>query len=204
MHFSFHWFSSIHWLHNDLSTHSPTSILQFITKDPILSYLSLLPCHLQISEAPPLVSPYGKSSQGRVRVHSYKERHDDDNNNDNLSHKTNLHVWSHITPQFHSSHISFHMYLHMYISVFLFILLHLYCFHNSVQFIFINVLSQQPDSQLQKQYNKETQITKDNNQDTYETNKRIRKSLITHYHNSLMISNLSMIMALSIYLNHYK
>lgn len=174
------------------------SIQQFITNYTILSYLSLPPCHLQISVAPPLVSPYGKSSQGRVQVHSYKERHDDDD--DNLSHKSNWYVWSHVTPQFHSSHTTFHTYLHTFLSVFLFIPPHLYCLNNEVKFIFINVPSQQPDSQLQKQHNTETQITNDNKQDTYETNKannRKRKSLITHYHNSLMISYLSMIMCFS-------
>jgi hypothetical protein len=67
---------------------------------------------------------------------------------------------------------------------------------SSVQFSFINVPSQQPDSQLQKQHNIETQITKYNKQGTYETNKanRINKSLITHYHNSLMIAYLRTIM----------
>jgi hypothetical protein len=46
--------------------------------------------------------------------------------------------------------------------------------------------SQEPDGQLQKQHNKETQITNENKQHTYETNKannRILKSLITHYNN---------------------
>ena len=153
-----------------------------------MSYLSLPPCHLQISEAPPLVSPYGKSSQGRVQVHSYKERHDDDDND-----KSNLHIWSHITPQFHSSHTSFHIFLHTFLSVFLFIPPHLDCLENSVQFTF-NVPSQQPDSQLQKQHNIETEITKDNKEDTYKANNRIHKSLITYYHNSLMTSYPSMIM----------
>lgn len=178
MHFSFH-FPSIHWLHDYLCTHSPTSTWQYITNATIMSYLSLPPCHLQISEEPPSVSPYGKSSQGRVQVHSYKERHNDGDND-----KSNLHVWSHITPQFHSSHISFHIYFHTFLSVFLFIPPHLYCLDNSVKFIFINVLSQKPDSQLQKQHNIETQITKDNKEDTHETNKannRIHTSLITQF-----------------------
>jgi hypothetical protein len=64
-----------------------------------------------------------------------------------------------------------------------------------IQFISINVTSQQPDGQLQRQHNMETQITQDNKQDTYQTNKtskRILKSLITHYNNGLMIiSNLT-------------
>jgi len=42
---------------------------------------------------------------------------------------------------------------------------------NSIHFIFINVPNQQPDGQLHRQHNKETQITNDNQQDTYETNK---------------------------------
>jgi hypothetical protein len=52
-----------------------------------------------------------------------------------------------------------------------------------IQLIFINMLSEQLDDQLQK-HNTETQITKDNTQNTYETiktNNRILKSLITHY-----------------------
>jgi len=54
---------------------------------------------------------------------------------------------------------------------------------SSIQFIFINVPNQQSDGQLQRQNNKETQITNDNQQDTYETNKinnRIFKPFITH------------------------
>ena len=41
---------------------------------------------------------------------------------------------------------------------------------NSAEFIFINVTSQQPDGQLQKQHNIEAQTTKTTKQDTYETN----------------------------------
>jgi len=37
--------------------------------------------------------------------------------------------------------------------------------------LFINVPSQQPNDQLQKLYNAETQLTKDNKQDTDETDK---------------------------------
>ena len=42
--------------------------------------------------------------------------------------------------------------------------------NNSIQFQFINVPNQQPDGQLQKQHNIQTQITKDNKQDINETN----------------------------------
>jgi len=45
------------------------------------------------------------------------------------------------------------------------------------------VPNQQPDGQLHRQHNKETQIINDNQQDTYETNKinnRILKPFITY------------------------
>ena len=42
--------------------------------------------------------------------------------------------------------------------------------NNSIQFQFINVPSQQPDGQLQKQHNTQTQITTNNKQDTIEIN----------------------------------
>jgi hypothetical protein len=58
---------------------------------------------------------------------------------------------------------------------------------SSVQFTFIKVSRQQPGGQLHKQHNIQTQITKDNKQDTYETNTNkentILKSLFTHYNN---------------------
>lgn len=53
--------------------------------------------------------------------------------------------------------------------------------------------SQQPDGQLQKQYNIQTQVTRDNKQDTHaananKTNRRLLKTLITtHYKNKLII-----------------
>jgi hypothetical protein len=40
----------------------------------------------------------------------------------------------------------------------------------SIPFVFTNVPSQQPDGQLQKPHTIQTPITKDNKQDTYETN----------------------------------
>ena len=39
---------------------------------------------------------------------------------------------------------------------------------NSIQFLFIIVPSQQPDGQLQKEHNVQTQITDENKQDTNE------------------------------------
>jgi hypothetical protein len=42
-------------------------------------------------------------------------------------------------------------------------------FDNSIQFWFINVPSQQPDGQLHKQHNTQTQITTDSEQHTNET-----------------------------------
>ena len=53
---------------------------------------------------------------------------------------------------------------------------------SSIQIMFIDVPSQQPDGQIQQQHNIETRITKDNKHVPYETNKtnnRILKSLIS-------------------------
>jgi hypothetical protein len=46
---------------------------------------------------------------------------------------------------------------------------------NSIQFIFINAPNQEPDGQLQRQHNEETQIINDNQHDTREINNRILK-----------------------------
>jgi hypothetical protein len=56
---------------------------------------------------------------------------------------------------------------------------------NSIQFWFISVPNQQPDGQLQKQHNKQTQITMDNKQDKNKTNttKQISKQTITCLNN---------------------
>jgi hypothetical protein len=53
-----------------------------------------------------------------------------------------------------------------------------------IQFWFINVPSQQPDGQLQKQHNKQTQITMDKEQDKKtNTTKQINKQTITYLNN---------------------
>jgi uncharacterized phage protein gp47/JayE len=46
---------------------------------------------------------------------------------------------------------------------------------NSIQFRFINVPSQQPDGQLQKQHNKQTQITMDMEQDKIDKHNKTNK-----------------------------
>jgi hypothetical protein len=46
---------------------------------------------------------------------------------------------------------------------------------NSIQFRFINVPSQQPDGQLQKQHNKQTQITMDKQQDKINKHNKTNK-----------------------------
>jgi hypothetical protein len=43
--------------------------------------------------------------------------------------------------------------------------------NNEIQFLFNKVLSQQPSGQYQKQQNIQTQRTKGNEQDTYETSR---------------------------------
>lgn len=56
----------------------------------------------------------------------------------------------------------------------------------TIKFNFIKVPIQQSDGQLQKEHNTETQITKENKQDSCETNKtnnRTIKLLITHCNN---------------------
>jgi len=58
--------------------------------------------------------------------------------------------------------------------------------------------SQQPDGQLQKQHNIQTQITRDNKQDTYGANKtsrRLLKILITTQYKNKLI-NLSVLISL--------
>ena len=49
--------------------------------------------------------------------------------------------------------------------------------NNSFQFQFVNVPSQQPDGQLHKQHNVQTQITTDNKQDTNKRNKQRKEYL---------------------------